>query len=83
MASPNTAIVSWMENIADKTLLQVMKVYADGTKSFPVTVAETSFKRASGFPQIELINNKLYVAWTAVNGNAKTIETAFISVENL
>ncbi|MAP80662.1 MAG: hypothetical protein CL526_06190 [Aequorivita sp.] len=83
MASPNTAIVSWMENIADKTLLQVMKVYADGTKSFPVTVAETSFKRASGFPQIELIDKKLYVAWTAVNGNAKTIETAFISVENL
>lgn len=83
MASPNAAIVAWMENIGDKTLLQVMKVYADGTKSFPITVAETSFKRASGFPQIELINNKLYVAWTAVNGNTKTIKTAYISVENL
>jgi hypothetical protein len=83
MTSENTAIVSWMENLGEETLIQVMRVSADGTKGFPVTISKTSFERASGFPQLEIAGNTLYAAWTMVDGKKKSIKTASISIANL
>ncbi|AFL81575.1 hypothetical protein Aeqsu_2113 [Aequorivita sublithincola DSM 14238] len=83
MISENTAIVSWMENLGEDTLIQVMRISADGTEGFPVTISKTSFERASGFPQLEIAGNTLYAAWTMVDGKKKSIETASISIPNL
>ncbi len=83
MLSENTAIVSWMETISDDTFIQAMRVSADGTKGFPVTISKTSFERSSGFPQLELAGNTVYVAWTMVDGKKSSINTASIAVEDL
>ncbi|MCG2419666.1 hypothetical protein K8089_11590 [Aequorivita sp. F47161] len=83
MTSENTAIVSWMENVGEETLIQLMRVSADGTKGFPVTISKTSFERASGFPQLEIADNTLYAAWTMVDGKKKSIKTAAITIANL
>ena len=83
MTSENSAIVSWMENLGEETLIQIMRISADGTKGFPVTISKTSFERASGFPQLEISGNTLYAAWTMVDGKKSSIKTATISIANL
>ncbi len=83
MTSENTAIVSWMENIGEETLIQAMRVSADGSTGFPVSISKTSYERASGFPQLEVAGNTLYAAWTMVEGEKSSIVTASISIEDL
>ncbi len=83
MPSENTAIVSWMENLGEETYIQAMRVSANGTKGFPVTISKTSFERSSGFPQLEISGNRLYAAWTMVEGKQSTIKTASIAMADL
>ncbi|WP_026451675.1 hypothetical protein [Aequorivita capsosiphonis] len=83
MTSENTAIVSWVENIGDETLIRAMRVSKDGAKAFPVTISKTSFERASGFPQLEIVGDSLYAAWTNVDGDNNSIKTASISIKSL
>ena len=83
MISEEVAVVSWMENRGDETLIQVMRVSADGNKGFPITLSNTSFERSSGFPQLEIANNSLYAAWTMVVGKKTSIKTASISLTDL
>ncbi|WP_347374842.1 hypothetical protein [Aequorivita sp. Q41] len=83
MVSKTTAIISWMETIGEETLIQAMRVSLDGTKGFPVTISKTSFERSSGFPQLAVVENKIYAAWTMVEGDKSTIKTASFSVEAL
>jgi hypothetical protein len=84
MISDNTAIVSWMENKGDDTLIQVMKIESKGTKGRPITIAKTSSERASGFPQMEVLEGKIYVAWTHIDKNSlSNIETAVVDLSAL
>ena len=83
MISENTAIVSWIENIGDESMIQAMRVSADGSKGFPVTVSKSSLDRSNGTPQLEIAGNFLYAAWTSVEKKAYTIKTASISMKDL
>lgn len=83
MISENTAVVSWVENVGDETMIQTMRVSADGSKGFPVTISKSSFNRSSGTPQLELADNSLYAAWTNVDGTQSSIKTATISMKDL
>ena len=60
MLNKKTAVVSWMEGSAIKAI----SVHADGTKNQPVTIAESSDSRSSGFPQMTKTGNQLIFAWT-------------------
>ena len=60
MLNKKTAVVSWMEGSAIKAI----SVHADGTKDQPVTIAESSDSRSSGFPQMTKTGNQLIFAWT-------------------
>ncbi len=70
MLNEKTAMVSWMEGSAIKTL----KVNADGTKGKPIIIATSSDSRSSGFPQMTKAGNKLIFAWT--DSKNKTIKLA-------
>lgn len=70
MLNTTTAVVSWLEPQGDEIVLQLVKVHADGRKEVPITVTKTSAKRQSGFPQLEVIGNTAYVAWTDVDGTS-------------
>lgn len=82
MQSENIAVVCWMEDKGDDTLIQLMKVKNDGTKSNLITISKTSAERASGFPQIEIVDNTVFIAWTAVDSITTSIKTASINVES-
>lgn len=82
MISDTAAVVSWMENIGDDTLIQVVKVENNGLIGSPVTISKTSAERASGFPQLEVLGTKIYLAWTDVKGEISSIKTATLGLES-
>jgi hypothetical protein len=73
------AVVSWMEE--GKIMLR--KVDRKGRLGDPVTVAVSSEKRSSGFPQISKNNNSIWIAWTGDSAEFKSVQLAKIEVEDL
>ena len=61
-----TAYVSWLDG-GDKPTIKLRKVQKNGTMSPTQIVAQTSESRSSGFPQMEIISNELYFAWTSIS----------------
>jgi hypothetical protein len=83
MISDASAVVSWMENKGDDTLIQVMKIESNGSKGRAITIAKTRSERASGFPQLEVLGTIIYVVWTDVQGEISSIKTAALGLESL
>ena len=59
MIDQNNAVVSWMEPDGIDTLIQILKVSSNGEKNIPITITKTRSERSSGFPQLELVGDKL------------------------
>ncbi|MBV1924247.1 MAG: hypothetical protein KUG68_09505, partial [Flavobacteriaceae bacterium] len=83
MISENKAIICWMEPQGNDTLIQLQSVTIDGTKGRIITLSKTRSERASGFPQIEILGNNIYAAWTSLEKSTPTIELAKIAKEDL
>ena len=62
-------IVSYMEFDGDYAFLKVKKVSVNGKVSKPFIVSKIDAGRNTGVPQLEIINNDVFLAWTtSVNG---------------
>ncbi len=77
----DTAIVSWMESKDIGAQLKALKIASTGKKSDYKIIAEMDGSRKTGFPQMELVKDKVYFAWTDVAKDISTIKTAYILVE--
>lgn len=79
------AIVSWMERDEnDVAYVQIVKVSSTGEKGPVTTVTKTSGSRATGFPQIELLDGKIYAAMTLLGANnVPEIKMATVNVSDL
>jgi hypothetical protein len=80
MLDPENVLVSWITNIDTKTVIKAVKVHISGQKNDAILVAELDGSRASGFPQLEIVNDKALFAWTDVINGMTTIKTAKISL---
>ncbi|PHS61933.1 MAG: hypothetical protein COB12_11285 [Flavobacterium sp.] len=78
MLDANNAVVSWMEPSGLDTVIRIVKVSSDGTQGKPLTIAKTRSERSSGFPQMEALGDKIYIAWTSLEEKEPTIK--FVSV---
>jgi hypothetical protein len=67
-------VISWMEG----ALIKMVIVHADGRKEAPLTIAESSESRSSGFPQMTRSGERLVFAWTDVN--QKRIRSATVTL---
>jgi len=76
----NNALVSWVTSQDSKTVIKVVKVNFSGDKKEAIIVSELNPSRASGFPQMEIINDEVLFAWTAIENDQKKISTATISL---
>ncbi len=79
------AVVSWMErDINDVAYVQIAKITNSGEKGPTITLTKTNAGRASGFPQIELLNGSIYAAMTLLDEtNTPSIKTMRVRVEDL
>ncbi|SDF16111.1 hypothetical protein [Ulvibacter litoralis] len=76
MISNTAALVSWMETVDDTTLIKLVKVTHNGVVGAPKIISKTSAERASGFPQLEVIQDTAFVVWTAITDDASTVKIA-------
>ena len=77
----NSALVSWMDRIDGKTLIQLQRIESDGSKSQITTVTESSESRSSGFPRMVIKDNFAVISWTNVaSDNSLNIETALVDL---
>lgn len=82
MLNEEEAAVMWIEPKGEATVIQLMKINNLGYSEPAVTIAETSSDRANGFPQLEVVGDVAYVAWTSVSGKEATINTASIALKD-
>jgi hypothetical protein len=82
MISKTEALVIWMEPMEEDEVLMLAKVTEDGKVS-EIIVSKTSMARTSGFPQLEVLGNNAYIAWTHVGETYKSIKTATVPLADL
>lgn len=74
------AVVSWMESKDKLAVFNAMIVSKDGTVSNKQVIAELDGSRKSGFPQMEIVEETLYFAWTEQSSSTSKIQTAKMPV---
>ncbi len=82
MTNKDEAIVSWLENIEGAAEIRAMSVNKSGSKSKSIVITSTSAARSSGFPQMELVGDKVYFAWTDVSDSASKIKSAVVNLSD-
>ncbi len=75
------ALISWMESTEFAAEIKTMKVNKDGTKSTVFVVSPISAARGSGFPQMELVDNEVIVAWNHIVEKQSAIKTVSFSID--
>jgi len=83
MIDQNNAVVSWMEPDGIDTLIQILKISSNGEKNIPITITKTRSERSSGFPQLELVGDRLYVAWTSLEDKKPAIKIVTVLASDL
>jgi hypothetical protein len=83
MIDKDNVLVCWLESIEAGNELKVVRVRKTGNNSDPLLVAIMDGSRKSGFPQMELLGDTIYFAWTGIDQNISTVKTAFVRLKNL
>jgi len=78
----NNALVSWMESTENDAEIKVMKVDNYGKKQEPIVVTTLSAARASGFPQMELVDDNVYIAWNHIEDDKVSIKVKRMHVDD-
>ncbi|TLP81440.1 hypothetical protein [Maribacter sp. ACAM166] len=76
-----TAIVSWVESKDKLAVFTAMKVSKNGELSKKQVITEMDGSRKSGFPQMELVKEMLYFAWTDYAQANSQVQTVKMSVD--
>lgn len=82
LENENTAIVSWMETKNKQTMLKAVKVLRSGQISNPLVITNINGSRKSGFPQMELMNDAVFFAWTSISENANQVKMVKINLSD-
>lgn len=72
-----TGVVSWMETLDEGTFLMAAQITIDGKIGTPIKISSIDPSRKSGFPQMEVLGERVYFAWTEEIEETFTIKTAF------
>lgn len=83
MLDSESAVVSWLEPSGEDTLIQLIKIQSNGTKTEPITISKTSAERSSGFPQLEILGDRIYIAWTSLEDDNSAIKVVSVLKESL
>lgn len=78
--SDGSAVVCWIERASTGGAIKARRVTADGALDKPITIAETSVARASGFPRMARAGEEIVFAWTDA-GKPSRVRTALMRFE--
>ncbi|MFQ5651519.1 MAG: sialidase family protein [bacterium] len=77
-----SAFVAWMESTRTAGMVLARRIFASGRKSDVLVLGQTTASRASGFPQVASLGERVVVAWTETGEKAK-VRTAVIAMSNV
>lgn len=77
-----TAIVSYMESENGVARFKIAQIQRSGTITIDRIIADMDGSRKTGFPQMELVDDKLLFAWTDFRDNQTAIKTAYMMLAN-
>ena len=70
----DSLLISWMESTKDGAEIRIKMVNSDGEVQKHFALTPISASRSSGFPQLEIVNNDVFVAWNAIENEKKSIK---------
>jgi hypothetical protein len=83
MMDSGNVFVSWMEQIGDSAELRMKKFTKEGKLLDSKVITSLNVARSSGFPQMELNNNRLLFVWRDIsNEEEPIIRTALMAVSD-
>jgi hypothetical protein len=77
------AIVSYMEVDDAGTYLRIKKVSVNRRISQPITISKIDGGRNTGVPQLEIINNEIFIVWTIFVEGMNQIKSIKLSSKNI
>jgi hypothetical protein len=72
-------MVSYMEVDDVGTYLRLKKVLIDGKVSEPITISKIDSGRNTGVPQLEILDNEIYIVWTVFENENNQLKTVKLS----
>ena len=76
-------IVSYMEGDDDGTYLRIKKVSIDGIVSKPITISKIDGGRGTGVPQLEILNDEIFIVWTVFDNATNQLKTVKLSSKDV
>ena len=76
-------LVSYMEGDYDSTYLRIKKVSVDGKVSEPITISKIDGGRNTGVPQLEILNNEVFIVWTVFVNESNQLKTVKLSSKDI
>jgi len=83
MLDEKTALVSWMESSNEMALLKLAKVGISGSVEKIITIEEISASRSTGFPQMEVVGDQIYLAWNDIIDEKSKVKIVRLSFDAL
>jgi len=77
------AIVSYMEVDDAGAYLRIKKVSVNGKVSEPITISKIDGGRNTGVPQLEIINNEIFIVWTIFVEGMNQLKSIKLSSKNI
>ena len=79
----NEVIVSYMEVDDIKAYLRIKKISVNGEVSEPITISEIDGGRNTGVPQLEIINNEIFIVWTIFTDGMNQLKSVKLSSKSI
>ena len=76
-------IVSYMEVDDIKAYLRIKKISVNGEVSEPITISEIDGGRNTGVPQLEIINNEIFIVWTIFTDGMNQLKSVKLSSKSI
>ena len=73
-----SGIAAWMETNKTGTFLKAARIDSGGKMGKRWEIGAMDSGRKSGFPQLEVLGENVYFAWTEVKGEANQLRTVFL-----
>ena len=78
MLDEQSGIAAWMETNKTGTFLMAARIDNGGKMGKRWEIGAMDSGRKSGFPQLEVLGDNVYFAWTEVKGEANQVRTAYL-----
>ena len=76
-------IVSYMEGDDVGTYLRIKKVSIDGEVSDPITISKIDSGRGTGVPQLEILNDEIFIVWTVFDNENNQLKTVRLNSKDV